>query len=252
MVKRIKLKDRILPDYTRGEEIFNMVSHIVGGGFGVIALATCVIKAFMFGNAYDIVGAFIYGFSMVILYTMSSLYHGLKPLMAKKVFQVLDHCTIFALIAGTYTPVALSGIRPMNIALGWTIFGFVWGITALGITLNAIDLKRYNVLSMVLYIALGLLCGSVLTDKQAGGLCGSLLTNLSAWLSGVWFDLSLVGETFRKIANLLPFVHAVELERCVINGKFTEGLPHLFPVVGYTIIIMLGAILLFLRQMRNQ
>ena len=155
MVKRIKLKDRVLPDYTRGEEIFNMVSHIVGGGFGVLALAACVIKAFLFGNAYDIVGAFIYGFSMVILYSMSSLYHGLKPPMAKKVFQVLDHCTIFGLIAGTYTPIVLSGIRPINAALGWTIFGIVWGVTALGVTLNAIDLKRYNVLSMVLYIALG-------------------------------------------------------------------------------------------------
>lgn len=207
MVKRIKLKDRILPDYTRGEEIFNMVSHIVGGGFGVIALATCVIKAFMFGNAYDIVGAFIYGFSMVILYTMSSLYHGLKPLMAKKVFQVLDHCTIFALIAGTYTPVALSGIRPMNIALGWTIFGFVWGITALGITLNAIDLKRYNVLSMVLYIALGWCI--IFTGSSAIQALGKAGMN---WMlaGGVSYT---VGAVFYGIAGYgkkpLRYIHSV-------------------------------------------
>ena len=106
-MKRTKLQDRLLPSYTKGEERMNMISHIVGGGFGVIALATCVVKAFLVGNAYDIVGAFIYGFSMITLYTMSSLYHGLKSELAKKVFQVIDHCTIFILIAGTYTPIAL-------------------------------------------------------------------------------------------------------------------------------------------------
>ena len=154
-MKRTKLSDRILPDYTRGEEIFNMVSHIVGGGFGVIALATCVIKAFILGNAYDITGAFIYGLSMVTLYTMSALYHGLKPELGKKVFQIIDHCTIFILIAGTYTPIALSKLRPANPLLGWGIFGVVWGLSILGIVLNAIDLKKYKILSMVLYILLG-------------------------------------------------------------------------------------------------
>lgn len=154
-MKRTKLRDRLLPDYTRGEEIFNMVSHIVGGGFGVIALATCVVKAFLVGNAYDIVGAFIFGFSMVTLYTMSSVYHGLKPETAKKVMQIIDHCTIFILIAGTYTPISLSCLRPANAFLGWGIFGVVWGVSALGITLNAIDLKKYSVFSMICYIALG-------------------------------------------------------------------------------------------------
>ena len=129
---RIKLKDRRLPDYTRGEELFNMISHIVGGGFGVVICAVCVIKAFLMGDAYDIVGAFIYGLSMVVLYTMSSLDHGLKPEMAKKVFQVIDHCTIFILIAGTYTPIALSSIRPAIPWMGWTVIGFVWGVSALG------------------------------------------------------------------------------------------------------------------------
>ena len=154
-MKRIKLKDRVLPDYTRGEEIFNMVSHIVGGGFGVIALVTCVIKAFIGFDAYGIVSAFIYGFSMVILYTMSSVYHGLKPEKAKKVMQVIDHCTIFLLIAGTYTPISLVALRRENTALGWVIFGVVWGFSALGITLNAIDLKKYSVFSMICYIGVG-------------------------------------------------------------------------------------------------
>ena len=154
-MKRTKLRDRILPDYTRGEEIFNMVTHIVGGGFGVIALATCVVKTFLVGNAYDIVGAFIFGFAMVLLYTMSSVYHGLKSEIAKKVMQVIDHCTIFILIAGTYTPICFSAIRPHKPFLAWVIFGVVWGVSALGITLNAIDLKKYNVFSMICYIALG-------------------------------------------------------------------------------------------------
>ena len=154
-MKRTKLKDRLLPDYTRREEIFNMATHIVGAGFGVMALATCVVKAFIVGSAYDIVSAFIYGFSMVILYTMSSVYHGLIPPLAKKVMQVIDHCTIFILIAGTYTPIALCSLREANTAMGWIIFGVVWGVSALGITLNAIDLKKYNVFSMICYIALG-------------------------------------------------------------------------------------------------
>ena len=104
----------------------------------------------------------------------------------------------------------------------------------------------------VFHIALGLLCGSIFNVKQVGGICGALLTNLSAWLSGVWFDLELVGGTFGKIANLLPFVHAVELERAVINGNLAEAMPHLYPVLGYAILTTIGAVLLFLRQMKRQ
>ncbi|MBQ7971524.1 MAG: hemolysin III family protein [Clostridia bacterium] len=225
MVKRIKLKDRILPDYTRGEEIFNMVSHIVGGGFGLIALATCVVKAFMVGNAYDIVGAFIYGLSMVILYTMSSLYHGLKPVMAKKVFQVLDHCTIFALIAGTYTPIALSGIRPINTALGWTVFGVVWGVTALGITLNAIDLKRYNVLSMVLYIALGWCI--ILTGPTAIKALGEIGMN---WMLAGGISYT-VGAVFYGVAGHGKKPH-----------RYIHSVFHLFVVLG-SILQYVGIIL---------
>ena len=154
-MKRTKLKDRKLPDYTRGEEIFNMVSHIVGGAFGIVALVTCVVKAFLNGDPYQVVSAFIYGFSMIALYTMSSVYHGLKPEMPKKVMQVIDHCTVFILIAGTYTPCALCALRKESTPLGWTVFGIVWGISALGITLNAIDLKKYNVFSIICYLALG-------------------------------------------------------------------------------------------------
>ena len=104
----------------------------------------------------------------------------------------------------------------------------------------------------VFYIALGLLCGSVFTDKQVGGICGALLTNLSAWLSGVWFDLDLVGGAFQKIAYALPFVHAVEMERAVLAGNFTGIFPHLWWVLGYAASALVLAVLLFLRQMKKQ
>ena len=104
----------------------------------------------------------------------------------------------------------------------------------------------------LLYIGLGLLCGSVLTDKQVGGICGALLTNLSAWLSGVWFDLDLVGGVFQKIAYCLPFVHAVELERAALAGNLAGIFPHLWWVLGYGIGLLGAAVLLFLRQMKQQ
>ena len=104
----------------------------------------------------------------------------------------------------------------------------------------------------LLYIGLGLLFGSVLNDKQVGGICGALLTNLSAWLSGIWFDLDLVGGTFKTIAYALPFVHAVEMERAVLNGNFSNILPHLCWVLGYGIVCIVAAVFLFLRQMKKQ
>ncbi len=104
----------------------------------------------------------------------------------------------------------------------------------------------------LLYIAMGLLCGSVFTDKQVGGICGALLTNLSAWLSGIWFDLELVGGAFQKIAHFLPFVHAVELERAALSGNFDQILPHLAVVLAYALVLLFAAVLLFLRQMKKQ
>ena len=104
----------------------------------------------------------------------------------------------------------------------------------------------------IFYVALGLLCGSVCNVKQVGGICGALLTNLSAWLSGVWFDLELVGGIFGTIANLLPFVHAVELERAMLRGDFVNALPHLAVVLGYGILTLAAAVVLFLNQMKQQ
>lgn len=153
---RTKLKDRILPDYTKGEEIFNMTSHIVGGSFGIVALVLCIVFAAIHHNGYAVVSSAIYGVMMIILYTMSSIYHGLKPeRKAKKVFQILDHCSIFLLIAGSYTPFCLVTFREYNAVLGWTIFGIIWAIAILGITLNAIDIKKYKVFSMICYLGMG-------------------------------------------------------------------------------------------------
>ncbi|MBE6703938.1 MAG: hemolysin III family protein [Ruminococcaceae bacterium] len=156
-MERTALKNRKLPDYTKGEEIFNMVSHIVGGALGVAALTLCVVFSFIEWDAYKIAGSFIYGFSVVLLYTMSSLYHGITPKkdIAKKVFQVIDHCMIFILIAGTYTPITISAMREVNAPLAWVVFGFVWGASALGITLNAIDIKSYKKFSMICYLVIG-------------------------------------------------------------------------------------------------
>lgn len=156
MIKRIKLKDRVLPEYTKGEEIFNMVSHIVGVPLGIVAIVLCVVIAAIHGNTYGVVSGAIYGVTMTLLYTMSSIYHGLRPnTTAKKIFQILDHCSIFLLIAGSYTPFALGPLREYNTALGWTIFGIIWGVTILGIVLNSIDLKRYRVFSMICYLVMG-------------------------------------------------------------------------------------------------
>ena len=155
-MKRTKLKDRILPTYTKGEEIFNMTTHIVGGGLGIVALVLCVVFAAIHHNVYGVVSSVIYGVTMILLYTMSSIYHGLKPqTKAKKVFQILDHCSIFLLIAGTYTPFCLCTIREYSTAFGWGIFGIVWGMAIIGIVLNSIDLKHFKVFSMICYLGMG-------------------------------------------------------------------------------------------------
>lgn len=129
------------------------------------------------------------------------------------------------------------------------IFALILG---LGFSANILLSIVLTLPTAVLYIGIGLLCGSVFTDKQVGGICGALLTNLSAWLSGIWFDLELVGGTFRSIAYSLPFVHAVELSRSALAGNFTDIIPHLLWVTAYAVVILVAAIFLFLRQTKKQ
>ena len=154
-MKRTKLCDRTLPDYTKGEEIFNMVSHIVGGAVGIFALIACIIVSALHGDAWAVVASAIYGASLILLYTNSSVYHGLRPCTAKKVMQVIDHCTIYFLIAGTYTPIVLTRLRRFSPGWGWSIFGIVWGFAILACIFTAIDLKKYSVFSMICYIGMG-------------------------------------------------------------------------------------------------
>ena len=143
------------PKYTRGEERMNMITHIIGAGLGVLALLACVLVAAIAGTAWGVVTSVIYGFSVILLFTMSSIYHGLRVGKPKKVFQTLDHCTIFVLIAGTYTPILLNDFRAAFPAQAWTLFGIIWGVAALGIVMKAIDVNRFMILSVVLYLAMG-------------------------------------------------------------------------------------------------
>lgn len=154
-MKRTKLNDRVLPAYTKAEERINMISHIVGGALGVVVLLACLLISISKKNVWGIVAGSIYGASFIQLYVMSSVYHGLKPGKGKKVLQILDHCIIYVFIAGSYTPITLCALRPLHPGWAWSLFGVVWGLAALAIVFNAIDLKKYAVFSMICYIAMG-------------------------------------------------------------------------------------------------
>ena len=221
-MQRTKLKDRILPIYSKGEEIFNMTSHIVGGVLGVVATVLCVVFAAIHGNGFGVVSGAIYGVTMIILYTMSSIYHGLKPQRySKRVFQVLDHCSIFLLIAGSYTPFALVSFREYNTALGWTIFGVIWAMAIIGIILNSIDIKKFKVFSMICYLGMGwcivftanllpkLLGTAGLSLLVAGGLSytvGAILYGLGKkhkWMHSVFHMFILLGSLLQFFCILL-------------------------------------------------
>ena len=149
----MSLLDRIsIPKYSLGEEITNAILHGIGGLLSIAALVLCVVFSAIHGNAYAVVSSCIYGSTLIILYTMSCLYHSLKVNKAKKVFRIIDHCSIFLLIAGTYTPYTLVSL---NGVVGWVMFSVIWSSAILGIVLNAIDLNKYKKISMVLYIAMG-------------------------------------------------------------------------------------------------
>ncbi len=217
MAKRLKLRERTLPRYSVGEEVMNMVTHIVGGAMGILVLVLCLWKA---QGVAETVGAAVYGFSMIALYTVSSVYHGLRPGTAKKVMQVLDHCTIYLLIAGTYTPILLAAFLPVYPGICWGLMIMEWGLTALAVTLTAIDLKKYNVFSMVCYIFLGwgilffvMQALRVLTVPGflwtlAGGIAytvGAVLYGIGSkkkWFHSVFHIFVVLGSTLQAVAIL--------------------------------------------------
>lgn len=223
-MQRTALAERTLPDYTRGEERFNMISHIVGGGMGIAATVLCVIVAALEGNGYGVVSGAIFGASMVALYTISSVYHGLHGGTGKKVMQILDHCTIYFLIAGTYTPFCLCTIRQHNPALGWGTFGFVWALAVVGIVLNAIDLKRFQKVSMVLYLGMGwciILTGKLIVELL-GGTGFALLVG-----GGVAYT---VGAVFYGLGHKKRYIHSVFHLFCLVGS----GL-HILCILFYVI-----------------
>ena len=203
MAKRIKLADRLLPDYLKGEEIMNMVTHIVGGGLAVIGLVLCIIRTALSKNTLGLVTSCIYCATMIALYTMSSVYHGLRPGTGKKVMQVMDHCTIYFLIAGTYTPIVLCAIRPLYGALGWGLFAMEWGLAALATTLTAIDLKKYNIFSMICYIGMGWAIIFFLPQAMQS------LTPSGFWLTFAGGIAYTIGAVLYGIGNKLRWMHSV-------------------------------------------
>lgn len=149
----MSLKEKvIIPKYTLGEELLSAISHGIGALLSIAALVLCVVFSSIHGNPTAVVASSIYGATLIILYLMSTLYHSLKVNNAKRVFNIIDHCSIFLLIAGSYTPYVLVTLKG---ALGWTIFGIIWGAAILGIVFNAIDLNKYRKISMIAYIIMG-------------------------------------------------------------------------------------------------
>ena len=153
MSQQEQVKHRIsIPKYTLGEELISAISHGVGALLGIAALVLCIVKSFNPFDGYKLASSIVFGLTVTLLYLMSCLYHSLKVNKAKRVFRVIDHCTIFLLIAGTYTPYTLVALRG---TLGWWIFGVIWGIAVLGIVLNAVNLKKFAKLSVACYLIMG-------------------------------------------------------------------------------------------------
>ena len=205
-----------LPDYTRGEEITNMVTHIIGAAFAVAAIPLLVIVAAIHHNPWAIVSGAIYGATLLIMFTVSSVYHGLPVGNAKRVMRVL--------IAGTYTPILLAAIRPINPALAWSIFGVEWALTAIAVTLNAIDLKRFEKVSMVCYIGMGWCVIAVLkTTIEAMTMSGFLLL----LFGGIAYS---IGAVLYGVGKKVRYIHSV-FHVFVLIGSVLQFLAIIFYVM---------------------
>ncbi len=189
-------------------------------------------------------GITVFGLSFLTLFSATLLARDRESALLQRLYTTPLKASDF--IFGYALP-----ILPMALAQGGICY-LTAACLGLELSWNVAASLLFLLPTALFYIALGLLCGSLLNTKQVGGLCGALLTNLSAWLSGIWFDLDLVGGAFRKIASVLPFLHAVELERAVVRGSYGEILPHLLWVVGYAALATGLAVWAFLRQMKHQ
>lgn len=197
----MKLKDKItIPTYTLGEEITNAIIHGIGILLSIAALVLCVIFSALHGNVYAIVSSAIYGTTLIILYTASCLYHSLKINNAKRIFRIIDHCSIYLLIAGTYTPYTLVTLHG---TIGWITFTIIWLTAIIGIVLNALDLAKFKKISMFLYIAMGWLI--IFSFKH-------LLANLSR--PGLYLLLSggivyTIGAIFYGLGRTKKYMHSI-------------------------------------------
>lgn len=219
--KRIPLRERQLPDYTRGEELMNMITHIVGGAVGLLILIGGILIGAKHRDPWAITSGSIYGVLTCTLFVISSVYHGLPDGIGKRVMQVIDHCTIYFMIAGTYTPVLLVGIRKVMPVAAWIVFGVEWGCAMIAATLTAIDLKRYKAFSMVCYLAMGWAIVAILKPTfqvlgksgflwlLAGGICytiGAVLYGLGKkhrYMHSVFHLFVNSGSLLQAIAILL-------------------------------------------------
>ncbi len=223
-MKRTRLSERILPRYTKGEELFNAISHIAGGAIGIAVLVISVVRSALYSDAWAVVSCSIYGVSMVALYTVSSVYHGLRDGLAKKVFQVIDHCTIYFLIAGTYTPILLSAMRRQSPAVAWTVFGIEWGLSAIAATLTAIDLKKYKRFSMICYIGMGWCIIFAIKPTIAALTLSGFLWVLAG---GIAYT---VGSIAYNIGKKVKWMHSV-FHLLVIAGSILQFIGILFYVI---------------------
>ncbi len=220
-MKRTPIALRHLPNYTKGEERLNSMSHAIGAGMGVVALVLCILRSTRLGDPYAIATSVLYGFSMIAVFVISSVYHGMQSGFAKKVMQVVDHCTIYLLIAGSYSVIVLSALRPVYPLLGWGLFVFEWVMAAIATTLTAIDLKKYSVFSMICYIGMGwavipfwrqvlevlslpgfllLLCGGIAYSV------GAILYGLGKkrkWMHGIFHIFVVLGALLQFLSVLL-------------------------------------------------
>lgn len=216
---RTKLADRLLPDYTKGEEIFNMVSHIVGGALGIIALVLCVVFSAIARNPWAVVSCAVYGASLVFMYSVSSVYHGLRTNTSKKVMQIIDHCMIYFLIGGTYTPIAICSVRPNYPGWGWTLFGLVWGCAATAAAFTAIDLKKYAKLSMACYIGMGwcviLAVRPVVNSVPFEGLIWLLLGGIAYTVGAVIYGMGKKHRYMHSIFHLFVVLGSILQFFCI-------------------------------------
>ncbi len=201
------------PKYTFGEELFNSISHGVGILVGIAALVLLIVFSCIKSDGYRLAAAIVYGVSLIVLYSMSMVYHIVQGEKAKAVMRIFDHCSIFILIAGTYTPYLLVSLdKP----LGWTMFGIIWGMAVIGILLNAINLERFKKLSMACYIIMG--WAIILTFRQilkAVALPGVLLLLLGGvvYTAGIFFYTSKKHKYMHSVWHL--FVLAASICHCL-------------------------------------